>query len=56
MAGTVMIEYEKALKAIIARIDGEWDNSSLLSFGYLTANTIDDVKYIAINTLYKNHN
>lgn len=36
-----------ALRAIIARIDGEWDNPALLQFGPMTHCTNTDIIYIA---------
>jgi hypothetical protein len=36
-----------ALVAILARINGEWDNPQLQSYGPLLPNEIDDIKFIA---------
>ena len=36
-----------ALEAITARIDGEWDNPSLMLFGALSTDTLHDVALIA---------
>lgn len=41
----------KALEAIRARIDGEWDNESLAQYGELHASMIDDVRRIADDAL-----
>lgn len=38
--------YKDALEAIRARIEGEFDNPKLESFGYLSTNTINDIKEI----------
>jgi hypothetical protein len=38
---------EEALLAIIARIDGEFDNQHLESFGALLPDTLADVKRLA---------
>lgn len=38
---------EEALHAIIARIDGEFDNEHLVSFGPLWPDTLADVKRLA---------
>lgn len=35
------------LEAIIARIEGVWDNPALLEFGPLSTDTLADVMYIA---------
>lgn len=44
---------ETALKAINARINGEWNNPALESFGELDTNTEVDIKRIATETLQK---
>lgn len=38
--------YLKALCAIRARIQGEWDNPALMSFGPLSANAEEDILLI----------
>lgn len=38
---------EEALIAIIARINGEWDNVYLLGFGPLSTDTLADIQFIA---------
>ena len=42
--------YEEALKAIVARIDGEWDHLDLVKVGVLS-DTISDVHKIAKDAL-----
>ena len=37
---------EEALLAIIARVDGEWDNITLMEFGLLSANPLEDIREI----------
>jgi hypothetical protein len=37
----------RALRAIVARIDGVWDDKDLMVFGPLSTNTLDDVYEIA---------
>lgn len=44
---------ETALEAINARINGEWDNPALESFGELDTNTEVDIKRITTETLQK---
>jgi hypothetical protein len=44
---------ETALKAINARISGEWDNPALASLGELDTNTEVDIKRITKETLQK---
>jgi len=41
-----------AIQAIIARIDGEWDNAALVAFGPLSTDTTEDCKRIARNYKY----
>ena len=43
--------YEAALKAIVARIDGVWDNPELVEIGPISTDTISDVHRIAKNAL-----
>ncbi len=48
MSSTYDIDHEAeaskvALLAIIARIQGEWDNPFLMQFGELSTNTTDDI-------------
>ena len=38
---------EEALYAILARINGEWDNPHLVSFGPMLTDTLMDVKRLA---------
>ncbi len=40
-----------ALEAIKARINGEWDNKVLMTFGPLFINTLDDILMIIEQTL-----
>jgi hypothetical protein len=42
----------EALKASLARIEGDFDNPSLMAFGPLTTSTIDDVRCIANIALF----
>lgn len=37
----------RALRAIVARIDGVWDDKDLMAFGPLSTNTLDDIYEIA---------
>lgn len=43
----------EALQAIKARVAGEFDDPSLMSFGPLTANAVEDVERIAVIALAK---
>lgn len=45
-----LVDYGRALRAIVARVDGDFDNLDLMGYGPLT-NTLDDVKRIAMMTL-----
>lgn len=38
-----------AIQAIIARIDGEWDNAALVAFGPLSTDALNDCERIAKN-------
>ena len=40
------MNYKEALEAIRARIEGEFDNEALQSFGVLSNNTLLDIKEI----------
>lgn len=42
---------EKALRAIVARIDGEWDEPNLVEHGALYPDTLLDVRNIAADAL-----
>lgn len=44
---------KKALEAIVARINGEWDHPSLVAHGPLLANSDEDILIIAQNILYR---
>ena len=43
-------QMEVAIEAIEARIKGEWDNPSLMSFGELSTNTEEDILRIIKET------
>jgi hypothetical protein len=46
-------ELVEALEAIVAAINGEFDNPSLMKFGALYADREDSIKEIAIQALHK---
>lgn len=46
-------ELEAALRAIVARVDGEWDNPALVAVGGLSTDTATDCEQIARAVLSK---
>ena len=40
-----------ALNAILARINGDWDNPDLMKWGALDTGTVNDIRRIARETL-----
>ena len=48
-----MATYEKALTAIIARINGEWDSPTLVAHGALSSDPIVDILGIAEDAFSK---